>query len=88
VLNVAGPERLRVREVAARFADLLGVPAPRIVGTEAPTALLSDASLMVERFGSPEVPAEQLLAWTATWVARGGALLGKPTGFQQRDGRF
>lgn len=88
VLNVAGPERLPVRSIAERFAELLGVPAPRIAGTEASTALLSDASLMVERMGAPEVPADQLLAWTADWVAAGGPLLGKPTGFQRRDGRF
>lgn len=88
VLNVTGPEVVRVRWVAERFAELLGRPAPRIVGTEAPTALLSDASRMVERFGEPQVPLEQLIAWTADWVATGRPLLGKPTGFQARDGRF
>jgi nucleoside-diphosphate-sugar epimerase len=88
VLNVAGPERLPVRWIAERFSELLGLPAPRITGTEASTALLSDPSLMVERMGRPEVSADQLLAWTAEWVAGGRPLLGKPTGFQRRDGRF
>lgn len=88
VLNVAGGERLRVRWIAERFATLLGLPAPRITGTEAPTALLSDSSRMVERYGPPEVAAEPLLSWTAEWVSGGRPLLGKPTGFQKRDGRF
>lgn len=88
VLNVAGPEVLSVRWVAERFADLLGVAAPRIVGTEAETALLSDATQMTERFGQPGVPVEMLMEWTAHWLRDGGALLGKPTGFQVRDGKF
>jgi nucleoside-diphosphate-sugar epimerase len=88
VLNVTGPETVRVRWVAERFAELLGRPGPRITGTEAPTALLSDASRMADLLGPPQVPIEQLIAWTADWVASGRPLLGKPTGFQQRDGRF
>jgi nucleoside-diphosphate-sugar epimerase len=88
LLNVAGPEVLPVRWLAGRFAEHFGLPAPRIVGTEAPTALLSDAARMVERFGLPSVPVEQLIEWTAAWLRAGGALLGKPTGFQVRDGRF
>lgn len=88
VLNVTGPERVQVRWVAERFAELLGRAAPRITGTEAPTALLSDASRMVDLFGEPDVPIDQLLVWTAEWVGAGRPLLGKPTGFQTRDGRF
>ena len=88
VLNVTGPGVIRVRWIAERFAELLGRPAPRIVGTEAGTALLSDAARMVELLGEPQVPLEQLLAWTADWVGKGRPLLGKPTGFQARDGRF
>jgi nucleoside-diphosphate-sugar epimerase len=88
ILNVAGPEVLAVRWLAERFADRLAVPAPRFVGTEAETAPLSDATQMVERFGPPSLPIEQLIDWTASWLRDGGALLGKPTGFQVRDGRF
>ena len=44
VLNVAGPEVARVRDVATRLAELLGVPTPTFTGLEAETALLSDAS--------------------------------------------
>ena len=88
ILNVAGPEVLRVRWVAQRLADLLGVDGPDIVGSEAETALLSDSSEMVRRFGHPQMSTEQLLAWTAAWLRAGGRLLGKPTKFQVRDGRF
>jgi nucleoside-diphosphate-sugar epimerase len=88
ILNVAGPEVLRVRWVAERLAQLLDAAPPRFVGSEADTALLSDSSRMVEQFGSPSVDVERLLAWTAEWLSSGGALLGKPTGFQVRDGRF
>ena len=88
ILNVAGPEVLSVRELAERFAERLGVPAPRFVGVESETALLSDATQMVERFGSPSLSVEQLIEWTAAWLLDGGALLGKPTGFGVRDGKF
>jgi nucleoside-diphosphate-sugar epimerase len=88
ILNVAGPEVLQVRWIAERLAQLLGVAPPRFVGSEADTALLSDSSLMVARLGPPSVDIEQLLAWTAGWLSGGGALLGKPTGFQVRDGKF
>jgi nucleoside-diphosphate-sugar epimerase len=88
ILNVAGPEVLRVRWVAERLAQLLDVAPPTFVGNEADTALLSDSSRMVEWFGPLSVDVERLLAWTAAWLRGGGALLGKPTGFQVRDGKF
>lgn len=88
VFNVAGSEVLQVRWIAERLAALLEVDGPVIVGAEADTALLSDNSEMVRCFGAPGMSTEQLLAWTAAWLRAGGALLGKPTKFQVRDGRF
>jgi hypothetical protein len=38
--------------------------------------------------GDPLMPLDTLLDWVAEWVARGGRLLGKPTKFERRDGRF
>jgi uncharacterized protein YbjT (DUF2867 family) len=87
VLNVTGPETLSVRTVATEFGRLLGRE-PVFTGTEAPTALLSNALRCHGTFGYPDVPVGQLLEWTAAWVADGGPLLGKPTGFQRRDGKF
>jgi nucleoside-diphosphate-sugar epimerase len=88
VINVAGPDVTSVRRVALRFAELFHAPAPEFVGTEAQSALLSNASRSHGLFGYPAVPLEQLIAWTAAWLQSGGSLLGKPTGFQVRDGRF
>jgi dTDP-4-dehydrorhamnose reductase len=87
VVNVTGPERLSVRETAAKLGELLGVT-PRIEGTEAPDALLSDTSLSQSHFGPPDVSTDQLIEWVASWVARGGTRLGKATKFEVRDGRY
>ncbi len=86
-INVTGPELLAVRQVAGQLAELLGRPAT-FIGTEAPTALLSNASRAYELFGMPQVSAEQILRWVADWLQRGGPTLGKPTKFQVRNGRF
>ncbi|SCL26750.1 Nucleoside-diphosphate-sugar epimerase [Micromonospora rhizosphaerae] len=87
VLNLTGPETVSVRQVATAFADRLGRE-PIVTGTEAPTALLSNAQLCHRLFGYPDVPLAELIEWTAEWVADGLPLLGKPTGFQRRDGKF
>jgi hypothetical protein len=87
VLNVAGPELLSVRQVCTRFGELMGREA-RFEGEEASDALLSNGQKGHRLFGYPCVPAGVLLEWTADWVMRGGDLLGKPTHFEARDGKF
>jgi nucleoside-diphosphate-sugar epimerase len=87
VLNVAGPEILSVRRVAEQFGQLLG-KAPRLEGTEAADALLSNAQLAQQQFGYPRVGPRQLMEWIAAWVRRGGEYLDKPTHFEVRDGVF
>jgi nucleoside-diphosphate-sugar epimerase len=87
LVNVAGPERLSVREVAETFGRLLGKPV-RFVGREAPDAFLSDGRRGYELLGPPQVSAEQLVRWIADWQLHGRPLLGKPTHFQTRDGKF
>jgi CDGSH-type Zn-finger protein/dTDP-4-dehydrorhamnose reductase len=87
VVNVTGPERLRVRDVATEFGGRFGRE-PALVGAEAPDALLSDTSRAQREFGAPEVSAATLIDWVTSWVARGGTTLGKATGFEVRDGRF
>lgn len=86
-INIAGPGPLPVRRLAAELAARLAVPV-RFTGAEAEDALLSDGTLGWSLLGAPRVSLERLLAWTAGWVARGGASLGKPTHFESRDGRF
>ena len=87
VFNVTGPEVLAVRRTAERFAERFGRPV-EFRGTEAPDALLSDASLALRLFGPPRVDADRLIDLTADWLLRGGPILGKPTRFEARDGRF
>jgi nucleoside-diphosphate-sugar epimerase len=87
LVNVAGPERLSVRQVAEEFGRLLG-RGVHFVGAEAPDALLSDGRLGYQLLGRPPVAAEQLIRGIADWQRRGLPLLDKPTHFQTRDGKF
>jgi nucleoside-diphosphate-sugar epimerase len=86
-LVVTGPEPVRVRAAAERFATLLGKTA-RFEGEEGPVALLGNPATCMSLLGPPEVTLDRLLEWTADWVARGGRSLGKPTRFESVDGRF
>jgi hypothetical protein len=86
-VNVSGHEILAVRDLAARLGARLGRD-PIIVGTEQPTAWLTDTSLAAKLFGRPIVDTEKLIAWTADWVARAMPSLGKPTKYEVRDGRY
>jgi CDGSH-type Zn-finger protein len=87
VVNVTGPERLRVREVAETFGQRFGRE-PVFTGAEAPDALLSDTSRARSLFGPPEIDAATLIDWVADWITQGGPSLGKGTGYEVRDGRF
>jgi nucleoside-diphosphate-sugar epimerase len=86
-INVSGHEILSVRDLAAKFGAMLG-RAPIIVGSEEPTAWLTDTSQAIKLFGRPIVDTERLIAWTADWVARSMPSLGKPTKYEVRDGRY
>ena len=87
VLNLAGPEILRVRHIASRLGGLLG-KAPQFLGEEGQTALLSDGREGYKVMGRPPTTSEVIMRMTADWVARGGESLGKPTHFDVRDGTF
>jgi nucleoside-diphosphate-sugar epimerase len=86
-INVSGHEILAVRDIAARFGQRFG-RAPVMIGTEEPTAWLTDTSQAVKLFGLPIVDTEQLISWTADWVSRSMPSLGKPTKYEVRDGRY
>jgi nucleoside-diphosphate-sugar epimerase len=87
IVNVAGPQVHRVADLARALGVRLGVE-PVLVGVEGKDALLSDASRMHTLLDHTPLPVETLLDWVAAWVRAGGPLLGKPTGFERRDGRF
>ena len=87
IVNVAGPDVLRVADLAAALGARLGED-PILTGAEALDALLGNSAHMHELLGDPLLPLDTLLDWVADWVARGGTLLGKPTSFEKRDGRF
>jgi nucleoside-diphosphate-sugar epimerase len=87
ILNITGPEKLSVREIASEFGRRFG-KAPAFSGEESHTALLSDAAESHRLFGLPQVTVTQMMAWVADWISSGGRLLNKPTHFEARDGRF
>ncbi|MEZ0110336.1 hypothetical protein ABH920_004351 [Catenulispora sp. EB89] len=87
VLNVTGPETASVRWLATELGRRLNRE-PVFTGTEAPTALLSNAARCFGMFGYPTVSLHQMLDWTVVWLREGGALLDKPTHFTERAGRF
>ncbi|MBE0657165.1 MAG: NAD-dependent epimerase/dehydratase family protein [Bryobacteraceae bacterium] len=87
VVNLTGPETLRVRDLAVEFGKRLGKE-PVLTGQEQPTALLNNAADCHKTFGMPDVGVEELIGLVAEWVGADGELLGKPTKFQVRDGKF
>lgn len=87
ILNVTGADKVSIRAVAEKFGQLLGQPA-RVQGTEAETAWLADASESMRLFGPVTVPLDDIMRMVAEHLQAGGKLLGKPTHFETRDGKF
>lgn len=86
-INITGPETVSIRDVAQRFGGYFH-KTPVFTGTEAPSLWLSNAGESFKLFGYPTVALNQMIEWTAAWVQRGGATLGKPTHFETRNGKF
>ena len=87
LLNVTGAETLRVRDLAADFGQRLGREVT-FTGQEAPTAWLADASESFRLFGPVETPLSRVMDLVANYVKAEGRLLGKPTHFEGRTGKF
>jgi nucleoside-diphosphate-sugar epimerase len=87
VVNVTGPEALSVRQLALRFGERFAKDV-RFTGVEAADALLSNTSRMQSTFAAPAVTVDEMIDRIADWVSHDGALLGKPTRFEARDGKF
>jgi nucleoside-diphosphate-sugar epimerase len=87
IVNVTGAERLSVRDIAEGFGRRFGV-SPSFSGQERADALLSNTNRMTSVFSAPATSTEEMLDRVADWVGHDGVLLGKPTKFETRDGKF
>lgn len=86
-LNLTGAQVLSVRQLALGFGMLLRRTVT-IIGKESETALLSNAGQACARLGSPPTAVDTVMKWIAHWLTIGGRLLGKPTHFEERAGRY
>lgn len=86
-INITGPETISVRAAAIELGKLLGKE-PVFEGEEKEQALLNNAALAMETFGYPSVPLKTLIRWQAEWLLEGGRSLGKPTHFEEREGKY
>ncbi len=87
VLNITGEETISVRDIALQFGLVMGKDVT-ITGKEGKSALLSNASLIVQLFDKPHVHLDQIILWTANWIDNDYKLLGKPTHFEVKDGKY
>lgn len=87
ILNITGPDILSVREIAEEFGRRFGREA-LIVGEENETAWLNNAGRSHRLFGEPSVEVDTMIEWVVAWLSGGGSTYGKPTGFENRDGKF
>lgn len=87
LLNVTGAEKITISEIAERFGKIFQ-RTPILTGTPAAAAWHSDASESLRLFGPTTKSIDDMLALVADHVRAGGKLLGKPTHFETRDGKF
>ena len=87
LMNVTGPETISMQNTAKRLAAMLNKDIS-LIGEEQPTALLNNAGKAMATFGYPLVSMDTMLHWQVEWLKSGGSSLGKPTHFEQREGKF
>ncbi len=87
ILNVTGDETLAVRDVALEFGRRMNIQ-PEFTGKESDTALLSNATKMLQLFEKPGVTTEKMLDWITFWLMQEHEILNKPTKYEIRDGKY
>ncbi len=87
ILNVAGPEILKVKNVCQRFGEYFKKQV-QFSGEEGELAYLNNGAAGHLSYGKPRISAERLIEWVAAWTARGGLTYDKPTHFQVQDGKY
>ncbi|MHC4581749.1 MAG: NAD-dependent epimerase/dehydratase family protein, partial [Planctomycetota bacterium] len=87
IINVTGPDTISVRRLAEKIADQLGKK-PKFVSKETESALVSNASLCIDKFGRPQTTLDEMASMIVSWVASGKKTLNKPTKYNVRDGKF
>lgn len=86
-LNISGPEVASIRAMAEEFGRRFGRQVT-FEGEEGSETWLVNTNEQQRLFGYPTVPLARLIDWTADWVQRGQASLGKPTHFEVNDGNY
>lgn len=87
IMNITGPEIVRIRDLATMFGQRLKRDV-QIVGQEQPTAWLSNAQRSHQLFGTPAMPLDRMVNWVAEWLQNDRETLNKPTHFETRDGNY
>jgi nucleoside-diphosphate-sugar epimerase len=87
ILNVTGPDTIPIRGLAEQIGAELA-KTPRFVCEETRSALLSNASYCIDKFGPPQMSLDEMISMIARWVASGKKTLNKPTKYNVRDGKF
>lgn len=86
-LNISGSEVISIADIARQFGEIMDKEV-KLTGVEADSALLVNVSQGHKLLGRPGVSLGQVLKWTANWVGNDHRLLGKPTHFEVRDGKY
>ncbi|QQE12561.1 NAD-dependent epimerase/dehydratase family protein [Planctomycetota bacterium] len=87
LLNIAGPEQLSVKKIAMRLGGLLHKDVV-FSGEEGFEAILSNGQMGHRRYGYPTLSIDELMIHISDWIQRDGDLLGKPTKYELRSGKF
>ncbi|RHJ93388.1 NAD-dependent epimerase/dehydratase family protein [Parabacteroides bouchesdurhonensis] len=86
-LNITGTEILSVKDVAEEMARIMGKKLELQIPS-ADTSYLNNSSKAFGYFGTPSVPAKELIRMQAEWIMQGGRELNKPTHFEVNNGKY